>query len=102
MSSKNYAKGVRAEKKSRRYLEAQGFYVIEARGSHGSVDLVGTSLGGVVLVQVKSGRKESRAEFAASRQKLRDVPVPDGPDRYVWREMHHWENYSRSPIVEIV
>ena len=94
----SYAKGVRGEKKTRKWLEAQGYTVIEARGSHGAVDLVGTHMYTVVFVQVKSGRVPSKSEFAEARSRLRDVPIPKACARW----LVHWPDYSREPSVEVV
>ena len=94
----SYAKGVRGEKKSRRYLESIGYYVIEARGSHGAVDLVATSIHHVRYIQVKSGRALGKAELEKVRVALRRVPVPDNGVR----EIHQWFDYDRAPHVEVV
>lgn len=101
--NRRYQKGVRGEKKSRRWLERQGYFVVEARGSHGAVDLVATSVKRLLLVQVKSGRQLTRSEFAAARDALRSIPIPfDDGDGPVTRELHHWPDRAREPVVEVV
>ena len=72
MALKNaYRKGYRNEKKSREFLEQQGYWVTEARGSHGLFDLVGiptdSALGLPVLVQSKTNTRPSKADIMAMR-----------------------------------
>src|SRR5262245_47186705 len=95
---KRYEKGKRAEKKSRAWLEARGYFVIEARGSHGPCDLIAIDGERVRVVQVKSGRRPSKAdifEIVAAMQK-----VPNG--LHITKEIHHWPDYAREPNVETV
>lgn len=57
-----YARGVYAEKRTADQLRADGYYVVESRGSHGVADLLAVKPGQVLLVQVKSG--EARLDGA--------------------------------------
>jgi Holliday junction resolvase len=50
-----YARGVYAEKRTADQLRADGYYVMESRGSHGVADLLAVKPGQVLLVQVKRG-----------------------------------------------
>ena len=56
MPNKRYLSGVRAERKLKAELEAQGYLTIRASGSHGPFDLAGIhkETGFVRLIQVKS------------------------------------------------
>ena len=59
----NYVKGVRLERKAKQILEAQGYHVIRAAGSHGFADLVAADDQGVVpvrFIQVKSAKGKGR------------------------------------------
>ena len=95
-----YAKGYRNEKRSREFLEKLGYYVVEARGSHGLWDLVAIHHGGtggvefqpdVVLVQVKSNRKPSGVEMSA----MAGLRLPE----FVTREVHIWHDRQPKPEV---
>lgn len=57
-----YARGVYAEKRTAEQLRAEGYYVVESRGSHGVADLMAAKPGQVLLVQVKGG--EARLDGA--------------------------------------
>ena len=57
-----YARGVHAEKRTADQLRADGYYVVESRGSHGVADLLAAKPGQVLLVQVKTG--EARLDGA--------------------------------------
>lgn len=54
------AKGARAEREARAYLEKCGAFVIKGGGSKGPADLVAIYPGAVLLVQVKCGRSRLR------------------------------------------
>lgn len=92
----NYRRGKRAEDKTKRWLEADGYTVISSRGSHGAVDLVAISAQCVLVIQVKSGRKLSRVEWATTRDALRRVPVPSNGLRWLVT----WTPYAREPEIE--
>lgn len=94
----SYAKGTRGEKKSRRWLEARGFFVVESRGSHGACDLVAIDHTSVRIVQVKSGRKPTTAETLMIVRELYKTPCPANGTR----EIHYWADYAREPVVEVV
>jgi Holliday junction resolvase-like predicted endonuclease len=94
----NYRRGTRYEKKTRAWLEEQGYWVIEARGSHGAADLIALSDMAVLVVQVKSGRKLSTGERAEMLAKLLKVPVPVNGRRQIVT----WTKYDRRPQVEDV
>jgi hypothetical protein len=50
-----YRAGYEAEKRVAHRLRADGYLVLESRGSHGAADLVAAKPGQVLLVQVKKG-----------------------------------------------
>lgn len=50
-----YRRGVYREKATADALRADGYHVIESRGSHGVADLIAVKPGQVLLVQVKAG-----------------------------------------------
>lgn len=85
-------KGRRAEHRSRRWLEAQGFpLVVRSAASKGPFDLVAVGAAGVVLCQVKSGRGPSPAE----RRTIEAVACPAN----VVRVVHIWRPRRRLPDV---
>jgi len=93
-----YRKGYLAERKSRAWLEARGYFVVEARGSHGACDLVAIGDSDIKVVQVKAGRKPSKADVFEIVQAMHKIPTCP---RMV-REIHHWPDYAREPTVEII
>jgi Holliday junction resolvase len=94
----NYAKGTRYEKKSRAWLEERGYWVVEARGSHGAADLVAINHDGVLVIQCKSGRALGPKERGEVIAKLLAIPVPANGQR----QLMTWTKYARTPTVEIV
>jgi uncharacterized protein with GYD domain len=89
-----YTRGRRREWQSRRHLEAAGYAVVRAAGSHGAFDLVAFSPADVVLVQVKSNRWPGTVEMAA----LRAFPAPP----HTRKEAHRWRAGARTPDVRPV
>ena len=87
-----YEKGKRKELKTRRMLEAQGYYVIRSGGSRGVWDLVAYQpsppFGACAwrCIQVKTHGQATPAE----RQKIGDAQVPGGTSKelWVWRDNH--------------
>lgn len=62
--SKGYRKGYRAELQVAEYLRATGHYAMHSRGSHGVFDVIGVSMTGVRMIQVKDDKDGiSRAEY---------------------------------------
>lgn len=51
----SYARGKYRESRTAKRLRADGYYVIESRGSHGVADLAAIKPGQTLLVQVKTG-----------------------------------------------
>lgn len=92
MSSK--AKGTRREHRSRALLEAAGYTVVRAAGSHGAFDLVGFSRIDVVLVQVKSRDWPGSVETEA----LEAFPAPTNARKLI----HRWRDRVRAPDVREV
>jgi Holliday junction resolvase len=58
-----YRKGVRAEKKVAALLRAEGYKIMESRGSHGPADLVAIKAGQILVIQVKAGTAQLRDEW---------------------------------------
>ena len=90
-----YAKGVRAEKKSRKLLEAEGYLVVESRGSHGAWDLVGLHL--------KGGSPLARLVQVKVNQALKPRPQVEAPWGPQWtrRETHYWRDRAAAPTVVV-
>lgn len=85
------AKGTRREHRSRQILEAEGYRVLRAAGSHGAWDLIGVREDGVLFVQVKSRDWPGRVEMST----LRAFPCPPHCRRIV----HRWRDGARRPDV---
>lgn len=98
MTNRHYAKGTRAEKKSRAWLEARGYFVVEARGSHGPCDLIAFNGLALLVVQVKSGRRPSKADIFEIVQAMQKIPN----GLHITKVIHHWPDYAREPTVEVV
>lgn len=82
----SYARGVYREGRTAKRLRADGYYVIESRGSHGIADLAAIKVGQVLLVQVKTGDAELRGkwwnELADAAERSGALPiVADWPKR---------------------
>ncbi|MDV2503049.1 MAG: hypothetical protein RX318_03770 [bacterium] len=60
-------KGRKRELRARKMLEACGFMVVRAAGSHGLFDLVAVSSKHIKLIQVKTNRKPPPAEMEELR-----------------------------------
>ena len=84
-------KGTRTEHRSRDLLEADGFSVIRAAGSHGAFDLAAFRADEIRLIQVKTNRWPSRAEM----QTLRAFVVPAN----VIKLVHRWRDRVSLPDV---
>lgn len=60
-----YERGANFERRVKRWLEGQGYFVIRSAGSKGPVDLVAVSAYETVLVQCKRGGRISQPEVDA-------------------------------------
>src|SRR5262245_42815115 len=87
----NTRKGARQEHKSKAILEAAGYEVIRASGSHGLFDLIAVSAHEIVLVQVKS----RDWPYALEREQLEAFVVPSNCRKLV----HRWRDGCRIPDV---
>lgn len=89
------AKGSRAERRTVRLLEEQGFICTKAGGSLGLFDVVAVGPESVRLVQVKSGEARlSRQERIA----ILAVRVPGNVTREYWR----YPDYAPGPTIEVL
>ena len=88
---KTKAKGTRREHKSKLLLEAAGYEVIRAAGSHGVWDLWGISSTDIVLVQVKS----RDLPYGAEREAMEAFQVPPNCRKLV----HRWKDGEKLPDV---
>jgi predicted RNA binding protein YcfA (HicA-like mRNA interferase family) len=86
-----YRSGRRAEYRSADWLRKLGFVVLRTAGSHGLADLVALGKGGVVLVQVKYGRRPGQKEINRFRRAALDVC------EHVRLDLHHWRKRAREP-----
>jgi Holliday junction resolvase len=87
-------KGRRVEWKTRDALEAQGYAVVRAAGSHGVFDLVAIGPKDVRLLQVKANRWPGSDEM----EKLRSFRCPAIVSREVWR----WDDRMPGPKVRVL
>lgn len=89
----NYRRGVRAEYRTMRLLEAAGYTAFRMAGSHSPVDVIGLSRLGLRLVQVKSGRA---GVTPLEREALKTLERPENSTVEVWR----WKDRAREPLIE--
>lgn len=66
--NENYAKGYRFEKVVANKLRGLGYYAVESRGSHGTIDVVGipnekNTTGQVLMIQCKTNGKISKSDL---------------------------------------
>jgi len=88
-------KGSHNEHRSMALLEARGYRCTRSAASLGAWDIVGIGIDHVVLVQVKTGRMPSRAEYA----RLVAFRVPDN----CVKMLHIWWPREQTPEeVEII
>lgn len=85
------AKGTRNEYKSRRILEAAGYYVVRSAGSHGIFDLIGIGTTDLVLCQVKTTCWPSLLEL----EQIREFQAPENARKLV----HRWRDRMSMPDV---
>jgi Holliday junction resolvase len=87
------AKGSRAERRTIKLLEAEGFICTKAGGSLGVFDVIALGANAIRCVQVKAGSARlSRDERAA----IKAVKLPAFCSREYWR----FPNYCREPLIE--
>jgi len=89
--NKNYTAGVRLEYRIRDFLQAEGYYVMRAAGSHGAADLIAIGGETCLAIQVKRGRWEKRQTY----DDLLTIPPAPWLKRQVWT----WEPYNETPTV---
>ncbi len=101
----SYAKGYRGEKRAREFLEGEGYYVVESRGSHGTFDLVAVPFaavsratdGLVRLIQVKTGEPPRKGD----RGRLRTMARKFDAGR-VLCELWWFPDYQTKPVKEVI
>ena len=81
-----YESGARVERKVRKILEDQGYYVVRSAGSKGAVDLVAWSDQDIRLIQVKATSNKKYTLNKTESQALQQVPRPKNArvQLYVW------------------
>ena len=90
MPNKNYLKGVRLERKAKAELEAQGYHVTRASGSHGLYDLIAVHPDYPVrLIQIKTSKSSSKLDRML-RAFLKKPPLERAAMEYYRQEMWVW------------
>lgn len=89
------AKGRRAEYKSKKFLEAQGYKVTRSAASLGTFDLVAFSKRDTLLVQVKAGSSK-----VSKKERLAMEAFPSGP--FCIKVIHHWPERAKEPLEKFV
>ena len=74
------AKGTRIEREAKAALEAVGYTVVRAAGSHGLFDLVAIHPSGVRLIQMKANKPPGPLE----RESLQAFKAPPGATVEIW------------------
>ena len=90
------AKGSRNERRARKQLEAEGFYVVKAGGSLGLFDLVCFNREVIRLVQVKSNRTPGRVE----RERLE--AFKNYPKNCTRREVWIYRDRVKAPAIGVL
>ena len=91
----NYERGRRAEYRTMRRLEEEGYHTARMAGSHGPFDVHAYDAQGFVLVQVKYGNRWPGPEEMES---IELEPVPPNAKKQVWL----WRKGARAPEVRTV
>jgi len=79
--SRHYRKGEYYERKARKELESEGYYVIRSGGSKGIWDLVAINKNEIRLIQVKSNSKPGPKE----RKNMEEFESPSNAIKEFWR-----------------
>lgn len=87
-------KGARAEHKSMKVLEAEGYSCVRAAASLGVFDIVGIRSSDVALVQVKTRDWAGSAET----ESIRLFPAPPNARKLI----HRWRDRCRVPDVKVI
>jgi Holliday junction resolvase len=87
------AKGARAERRTRKVLEAAGYYTMRAGGSLGCFDIVAIGLGDLRCIQVKAG---SQYCSGVEREQLQLLQLPAWATKEIWR----WPDRCKEPRIE--
>ena len=88
-----YRKGAAAEYRAMRLLEAAGYVVMRAAGSHGPFDLAAFGPHDVKVISVKAGGKYCSA---VEREQLQLAVVPPNCSKEIWR----FKDRVRDPLIE--
>ena len=88
------AKGARVERKCMKLLEALGYEVTRAAGSHGLWDLIATHPTHTRYIQVKANRPPGSVE----REGLVGFRCPPACSREIWV----WEDHAHLPSIEVL
>lgn len=88
------AKGTRAEYKTMRMLEAEGYACTRAAASLGAWDVIAIRRDGVKLVQSKVNAWPGSVEM----ERLSLFECPDNCTREIWR----WDDRARMPRVRVL
>lgn len=85
-----YRRGVYREKQVGARMRANGYAVVESRGSHGAADLIAIKAGQCLMIQVKSGDASLRGAwlnelYLAARDAGATPIVADWPERGLMR-----------------
>jgi hypothetical protein len=100
-ANRNYERGKETEKRIRARLEETGHYVVESRGSHGAIDVVGIGNNRLVLVQSKRTKRPTitPAMYREDIDKLRELiakyalPPETSVELWVWRDRIGFSRY---------
>lgn len=81
----NYQRGVLVEHKAAQELEALGYLVIRAAGSHGPADLVAIGPAGVRLVQCKRTKAKPGSGLRGPLRELASLRLPENATAEIWQ-----------------
>ena len=86
----NYQRGRSAEYKAVKELQAAGYIVTRAAGSHGLWDVVAVNANGVRMIQVKSDVDENdvRFECKVAKEAMAKIFRPSNVSYEVWGRVH--------------
>lgn len=97
--ARNAARGIDAERRAQKELEAAGYCVTRAAGSHGPFDLIASNEQECLHLQIKSVMKDR--SWLPVLKELAAAPAPRSCYRYLWVRVYRKRGWARRIFVPV-